>query len=130
MKAPITEKVKELYDYIRAYHRENRFPPTVREIQKHFGIKSTASVSYYLKQLEADGLIRHSKQKKRSIEIVGETGTITGAKSVNGEAFTDVDTYNFNGPVETFDIDVNVAGTSIQLTTTGSFTSAWLILEG
>lgn len=65
-----------------------------------------------------------------TIEIVGETGTITGAKSVNGEAFTDVDTYNFNGPVETFDIDVNVAGTSIQLTTTGSFTSAWLILEG
>ena len=75
MKAPITEKVKELYDYIRAYHRENRFPPTVREIQKHFGIKSTASVSYYLKQLEADGLIRHSKQKKRSIEIVGETNS-------------------------------------------------------
>jgi len=65
-----------------------------------------------------------------TIEIVGETGTITGAKSVNGEAFTDVDTYNFTGPVETFDIDVNVAGTSIQLTTTGSFTSAWLILEG
>ena len=45
----------------------------MREIQSHFGIKSTASVSYYLKQLEAEGLIRHSKQKKRCIEVVGET---------------------------------------------------------
>ena len=65
-----------------------------------------------------------------TIEIVGEAGTITGAKSINGETFTDVDTYDFTGPVETFDIDVNAAGTVIQLTTTGSFTSAWLILEG
>lgn len=65
-----------------------------------------------------------------TIEIAGEAGTITGAKSINGETFTDVDTYDFTGPVETFDIDVNAAGTVIQLTTTGSFTSAWLILEG
>ena len=73
MREPITEKVKELYDYIRSFQRENRFPPTVREIQAHFGIKSTASVSYYLKQLEADGLINRGKQKKRCIEVVGET---------------------------------------------------------
>ena len=73
MKAPIENKLKELYDYIRNFQRENRFPPTVREIQTHFGIKSTASVSYYLKQLEANGLIRHSKQKKRCIEVVGES---------------------------------------------------------
>ena len=45
----------------------------MREIQAHFGIKSTASVAYYLKQLENDNLIRHSKQKNRSIEVVGET---------------------------------------------------------
>ena len=73
MKTSTTEKIKELYDYIRSFQRENHFPPTVREIQTHFGIKSTASVSYYLKQLEIEGLIRHSKQKNRSIEIVGET---------------------------------------------------------
>jgi len=73
MKAQTGEKLKELYEYIRSFQRDNRFPPTVREIQAHFGIKSTASVSYYLKQLEAEGLIRHSKQKKRCIEVVGET---------------------------------------------------------
>lgn len=64
--------LKELYDYIRDFSQKNGYPPTVREIQAHFGIKSTASVAYYLKQLENNNLIRHSKSKKRSLEIVGE----------------------------------------------------------
>ena len=65
-----------------------------------------------------------------TVQITGEAGTITGSKSVDGETFTDVDTYDFTGPTETFDIDVNTPGTIIQLTTTCSFTSAWLIMEG
>ena len=64
------------------------------------------------------------------IEITGTSGTITGAKSVNGKTFTDADTYEFTGPTETFDIDVNTPRTIIQLTTTGTITSAWLITEG
>ena len=65
-------KLKELFEYIRDFLQKNGYPPTVREIQARFGIKSTASVAYYLKQLEADNLIRRSKQKKRTIEVVGE----------------------------------------------------------
>ena len=65
--------LKDLFEYIRDFSQKNGYPPTVREIQARFGIKSTASVAYYLKQLEADNLIRRSKQKKRCIEVVGET---------------------------------------------------------
>lgn len=65
-----------------------------------------------------------------TIEITGAAGTITGSKSVAGLEFTEVDTYEFTGPTETFDIDVNAAGTLVMLTTTGSFTSAYLITEG
>ena len=65
--------LKDLYEYIRSFQRENGFPPTVREIQSRFGIKSTASVAYYLKHLEEENLIRRSKQKKRCIELVGES---------------------------------------------------------
>lgn len=64
-------KVNELFEFIRRFQRENGFPPTVREIQRGFGIKSTASVAYYLDQLEAENLIKRSKQKKRCIELVG-----------------------------------------------------------
>lgn len=65
-----------------------------------------------------------------TIQITGTAGTITGAKSVTGEVFTNMDTYTFSGPTETFDIDVDCPGTIIQLTTTGTITSAWLITEG
>lgn len=65
-----------------------------------------------------------------TVEITGTAGTITGAKSVNGEVFSAVDTYDFAGPTETFDIDVNTPNVIIQLTTTGTFTEAWLITEG
>ena len=68
--------------------------------------------------------------RNMTIEITGERGTITGAKSVLGREFTDTDTFDFVGPVETFDINVNVAGTIIKLTTTGTFETAWLITEG
>lgn len=66
------QKIQELYDFIKAFQLENGYPPTVREIQKKFAIKSTASVFYYLKQLESRDLIRRSKLKNRSIELVGE----------------------------------------------------------
>ena len=65
-----------------------------------------------------------------TIEVTGTAGTITGAKSVNGEVFTDMDTYDFTGPTETFDIDVDCPGTIIKLTTTGTFEAATLITEG
>ena len=65
-------KVKELFDFIRSFSQEKGFPPTVREIQSRFGIRSTASVAYYLKRLEEENLIRRSKQKKRCLEIVGD----------------------------------------------------------
>lgn len=67
-----------------------------------------------------------------TIEISGTAGTITGAKNVSGryDTYTDVDTYEFTGPVETFDIDVNTPGTIIMLKTTGTFVNAVLLTEG
>lgn len=68
--------------------------------------------------------------RNMTIEITGTAGTISGSKSVSGETYTIADTYEFTGPTETFDIDVNVPGTMIMLSTTGTFTSAALITEG
>lgn len=65
-----------------------------------------------------------------AIEIVGTAGTITGAISVNGENWTDVDTYDMSGTDETFNIYVSAPGVLVRLTTTGSFTQAYLIKEG
>lgn len=42
-------------------------PPSIREICKEVGLKSTSSVQYHLKKLEEDGLIIRDKSKSRSI---------------------------------------------------------------
>ena len=42
-------------------------PPTIREICKEVGLKSTSSVQYHLTKLEEDGLISRDKSKSRSI---------------------------------------------------------------
>lgn len=64
-----------------------------------------------------------------TVEITGTTGTITAMVSVNGDVYTDTDTFAFVGPVETFDIDLNVDGTKVMLKTTGTITKAILIME-
>jgi len=73
MSKKLSIKIEELFDYIKAFQRENGYPPTVREIQRNFGIKSTASVSYYLRILEQDGLIKRLKQKNRCIEVISDS---------------------------------------------------------
>lgn len=73
MNASTMQKIQEFYEYIKAFQLENGYPPTVREIQNQFSIKSTASVAFYLRHLESENLIRRSKLKNRSIEIVGES---------------------------------------------------------
>jgi len=46
---------------------EKGIPPTIREICKEVGLKSTSSVQYHLTKLEEDGLISRDKSKSRSI---------------------------------------------------------------
>lgn len=50
--------------------------PTIREIGKAVGIKSTSVVNYHLRWLEEAGLIRRPKDGYvRGIEVVGATWT-------------------------------------------------------
>ena len=48
---PLTERQKEIYDYIRACTEKEKMPPTVREIGDKFGISSTNGVRSYYRHL-------------------------------------------------------------------------------
>lgn len=63
-------KLAEIFTYIEETVTERQYPPTVREIQEKFDIKSTSSVAYYLKKLEDLGYIKRTKQKSRGIELI------------------------------------------------------------
>ncbi|MFQ8758863.1 MAG: LexA family protein [Intestinimonas sp.] len=54
MKA-LTEKQRQIYDYIISFQRDHGYPPSVREIGEHVGLKSPSTVHFHLKGLEAAG---------------------------------------------------------------------------
>lgn len=67
----LTDRQAEIYEYIRKYSKENRMPPTVREIGNHFEISSTNGVRSILAALIKKGYISRSPRLSRGIEIIG-----------------------------------------------------------
>ena len=47
-----------VFEYIQSYCKEHGYPPSVRDIGKAVGLKSSSTVHMYLVQLEELGLIR------------------------------------------------------------------------
>lgn len=70
MKHHNIEKEKKILDYVIRYHTEKGYPPSVREICKAVGFKSTSTVHSYLKKLEEDGQISKVATKPRALKIL------------------------------------------------------------
>ena len=66
----MTARQEEVYEFIKKYSKENRMPPTVREIGNHFEISSTNGVRSILAALIKKGYINRSPRLSRGIEIV------------------------------------------------------------
>lgn len=65
----LTNKQKEVYDFICFFRKKNGIPPTIREIADGT-YTSDAYVSTCLGALEDNGYIRRDKGKRRNIVIV------------------------------------------------------------
>ena len=61
----LTHKQQEIYDYILSFAQENGYPPSVREIAQHVGLKSPSTVHFHLKGLREAGLISQAEGKSR-----------------------------------------------------------------
>ena len=68
------EKLIKIMDYIRKFSEENGYTPSVREIGKECGIKSTATVHSYLEKLQNKGYLNKATNKKRSVTIGKSSG--------------------------------------------------------
>jgi len=66
----LTRRQQEVLDYIAASINERGYPPTLREIGEHFGIKSTNGVNDHLKALEKKGHLRREDLKSRAMRPV------------------------------------------------------------
>lgn len=65
----MTERQREIYDYIRDRIRNRGYGPTIREIGANFEIKSPNGVMCHLKALEKKGLIKREGRSARAITI-------------------------------------------------------------
>ncbi len=76
--ARTTDKAQLILDFVNQFVQENGFAPSVREIGAAVGLRSTASVSYHVQQLQQRGLLLApgSKGRKRSIVTAQRPGQI------------------------------------------------------
>ncbi len=73
-----SNKSQLILDFVNQFVQENGYAPSVREIGAAVGLRSTASVSYHLQQLQAKGqlLSPGSKGRKRAIVTSQRPGQI------------------------------------------------------
>lgn len=79
----ITDKQKEILEYIKETILKKGYPPAVREICEAVKLKSTSSVHSHLEQLEKNGYIRRDPTKPRTIEIIDDTFNLARREVVN-----------------------------------------------
>ena len=71
----INKRERAILDYIEKQTKNNGYPPSVREIGKAVGLKSTATVHGYLAKLEQKGYIKKESQKGRTLKLLkGSSG--------------------------------------------------------
>src|SRR5262245_22834176 len=66
----LTDRQREIYEFIRGKIEGRGYGPTVREIGTHFDIKSPNGVMCHLKALEKKGLIIREGFSARAIQLV------------------------------------------------------------
>ena len=79
----ITDKQREILEYIKEMILEKGYPPAVREICEAVHLKSTSSVHSHLESLEKNGYIRRDPTKPRTIEILDDDFALTRRELVN-----------------------------------------------
>ena len=69
------ERHHRILEFLQQYQRENKYPPSIREIGEKTGITSTSVVNYYLDQLEKKGLIERDRKISRGVRLAGVNGS-------------------------------------------------------
>ena len=66
---PLTEKQKDILNFIETYIEDFGYPPSIRDIQNNCDISSTSVVKYNLDRLQEKGLMNRDSEISRSISL-------------------------------------------------------------
>jgi repressor LexA len=65
----LTERQREVYEFVVSYADGHGYPPTVREIGEAVGLASPSTVHAHLANLERAGYLRRDPTKPRALEL-------------------------------------------------------------
>jgi len=66
----LTDRQRQILDFIRADIHRRGFPPSVREIGEAVGLSSSSTVHAHLAALEEKGFVRRDPSKPRALEVL------------------------------------------------------------
>ncbi|GAA3960228.1 transcriptional repressor LexA [Gordonia caeni] len=69
LEASLTQRQREVLEYIRSSVRERGYPPSIREIGEAVGLTSTSSVAHQLRTLERRGLLKRDPHRPRAVNV-------------------------------------------------------------
>src|SRR5438132_8049231 len=89
MTEPLTERQEKILNFIKRSIQEQGYPPTIREIGEHFGIRSTNGVNDHLKALERKGYLQRGELKSRALSVI--EGGKTAARFARRRELEEID---------------------------------------
>ena len=74
MTEPLSPLEQKVYHYLIDFLAENTYQPSIRDIARMFGIKSTKTVYDLLPSLAAKGYIQRDRTRSRGVRLLGVDG--------------------------------------------------------
>ena len=78
----LTKKQKEVLEFIKQFHAENKYPPSIRQICGAINLSSPATVHVHINHLVDKGYIKRSKEGNRALELLVENEYDTRSEEV------------------------------------------------
>lgn len=69
----LTARQRQVLDFVSSFISEHSYPPSIRDIQKHFKLKSTKGVKDHIDRLVDKGYLHRTDGAARAIGIVGQS---------------------------------------------------------
>jgi len=107
----LTDRQRQVLDFISDSIRKRGYPPTLREIGSHFGIRSTNGVNDHLRALEKKGFLHREDLKSRALRPIGTEDDFVDVpvlgKVAAGQPMLAVENYEYSVKVDRFFIGQN-----------------------
>ena len=141
----LNKREKAILKYIEKQVNQKGYPPSVREIGKAVGLRSTATVHGYLRALQEKGYIKKEDQKGRTLKLLkggANKDADNGKQLYSGKEMVDVPVIGkitagepilaFENITDTFPIPIDFVGNSesFMLTVRGESMIEAGILDG